>query len=529
MKKQHDTISFNNFKSFGEKMQTFSKKPITLVYGPNSMGKSSLLHFLLYIEYIRRGGEQSFTSYGSCFAGDLFDIGEFNNFVHGKDINRKISYKITFKNIEKISQIYGVDYKDVIDAGDAGFFELTDEEISLKIKDYIKIVNNDEFSVYSYKIRKIINMKKFQVLNDVNKTLKHPFYNFDSTIKFLEKYQRISKRSRRELLSHKVMRDVLRVFIELGGSDINNKDEIINNLPDCLRDILFNKENQKNEEIISELKNLFSRKCRVINSICFKLNNCNLDMIKKNKKNSNFFNYIGYYIIDSVSKFVEFFKCNKASKLIVKNKAFEELFEKEEALLSSFDLVGFVCEKKSCTLVDVFLLKIIENYLVWFENIFHGNDELIEKSIIEYINALRKVKNYNNISSFFEISQKSVGISLVNNCDNIWSAKDGKFSSECSKMLESNFFIMSNLIRDINNSFSDACYFSRKFFNKKITSIIMRHEFLSRSIIEVVLNFSNISLSVQYIAPLRYYPKRNELTYSLSNHKKWPAIFFFRC
>ena len=49
-------IGFNNFKAFGSKMQYFSKKPITLVYGPNSIGKSSFLHSQLYLEYLRALG-----------------------------------------------------------------------------------------------------------------------------------------------------------------------------------------------------------------------------------------------------------------------------------------------------------------------------------------------------------------------------------------------------------------------------------------------------------------------------------------
>jgi len=46
------SMKFNNFKAFGPKMQFFIKKPITLVYGPNSVDKSSLLHSQLYFEYI---------------------------------------------------------------------------------------------------------------------------------------------------------------------------------------------------------------------------------------------------------------------------------------------------------------------------------------------------------------------------------------------------------------------------------------------------------------------------------------------
>lgn len=46
-------IGFNNFKAFGPKMQYFTKKPITLIYGPNSVGKSSLIRALLFKEYLK--------------------------------------------------------------------------------------------------------------------------------------------------------------------------------------------------------------------------------------------------------------------------------------------------------------------------------------------------------------------------------------------------------------------------------------------------------------------------------------------
>jgi len=40
-------VSSNNFKAFGENLQKFSYKPIALVYGPNSSGKSGFLRYAL--------------------------------------------------------------------------------------------------------------------------------------------------------------------------------------------------------------------------------------------------------------------------------------------------------------------------------------------------------------------------------------------------------------------------------------------------------------------------------------------------
>ena len=71
-------VGFNNFKAFGENLQKFSDKPITLVYGPNSSGKSSFLHAMLYREYLLGGGDINLKR--SNFAGDELDLGWLENF-----------------------------------------------------------------------------------------------------------------------------------------------------------------------------------------------------------------------------------------------------------------------------------------------------------------------------------------------------------------------------------------------------------------------------------------------------------------
>ena len=43
-----ESISIGNFKAFGEQ-QKFTQKPIALLVGPNSSGKSSLIHALVLL------------------------------------------------------------------------------------------------------------------------------------------------------------------------------------------------------------------------------------------------------------------------------------------------------------------------------------------------------------------------------------------------------------------------------------------------------------------------------------------------
>ena len=83
-----NTIGFNNFKAFGEKMQTFARKPITLVYGANSIGKSALLHRELYMQYML-DKENTDVNQTDMF-GDEIDFGGFDRFVHGRDPKNSI-------------------------------------------------------------------------------------------------------------------------------------------------------------------------------------------------------------------------------------------------------------------------------------------------------------------------------------------------------------------------------------------------------------------------------------------------------
>lgn len=119
-------IGISNFKAFGPKMQYFTKKPITLIYGPNSVGKSSLIRALLFKEYLKsakgkfhyeepkienesnglidafiRGWNDAepVASYAKTDQfGDTYDIGTFKSTIHMHDISNTINYDIEYFN-----------------------------------------------------------------------------------------------------------------------------------------------------------------------------------------------------------------------------------------------------------------------------------------------------------------------------------------------------------------------------------------------------------------------------------------------
>ena len=81
-------------------------RPLTLVFGANSGGKSSLLHFLLWINdvIINRHLDVYFPS----AAGDAVDLGGFKQMRHGTDAATEVKVRtsLTVKDARKqLSQI----------------------------------------------------------------------------------------------------------------------------------------------------------------------------------------------------------------------------------------------------------------------------------------------------------------------------------------------------------------------------------------------------------------------------------------
>ena len=75
------SISIQNFKAFSDEVR-IDLRPITLLFGANSAGKSSVLHALQYTREIleRNNANADRTLQG----GDAVDLGGFLNLVHGR-------------------------------------------------------------------------------------------------------------------------------------------------------------------------------------------------------------------------------------------------------------------------------------------------------------------------------------------------------------------------------------------------------------------------------------------------------------
>ena len=89
-------ITLENFKAF-KKPQFIPIKPITLVYGQNSAGKSSIVHALAFLQHF-------FENPGACdpitqrVGWETFDLGGWNNLVYNHDNDATMKIGLQFSN-----------------------------------------------------------------------------------------------------------------------------------------------------------------------------------------------------------------------------------------------------------------------------------------------------------------------------------------------------------------------------------------------------------------------------------------------
>ncbi len=93
------SLGLANFKAFGPNLQTIPLRPITLIFGPNSSGKSSLLHFLLWMKDVVE--KQTLDVYKPSAGGNSVDLGGFRQCCYGADAKAAIHTCMEFELNEK--------------------------------------------------------------------------------------------------------------------------------------------------------------------------------------------------------------------------------------------------------------------------------------------------------------------------------------------------------------------------------------------------------------------------------------------
>lgn len=97
------SYSLENFKSFGSK-QKIPLKPITLIYGANSSGKSSIIHGYLFIREFLKTGKCDLSNF--TIGGELLDLGGYKQYLHKKEYaTRNLNLEIELENYRLVLEI----------------------------------------------------------------------------------------------------------------------------------------------------------------------------------------------------------------------------------------------------------------------------------------------------------------------------------------------------------------------------------------------------------------------------------------
>ena len=86
-----------NFKAFGSP-QTLPIRPITLIFGPNSSGKSSIFQSLLMLKQTIASPDKSDSP--RLYKGNLVDLGSFREFIHKHDVERQFSFRLKINQLD---------------------------------------------------------------------------------------------------------------------------------------------------------------------------------------------------------------------------------------------------------------------------------------------------------------------------------------------------------------------------------------------------------------------------------------------
>ncbi len=102
-------ISLTNFRSF-KSTQSIELAPVTLLFGPNSVGKSSVLMALAYVQQILSKGHCNPQKLDAL--GDK-TIGGFRALVHGQNLNESLKIRLDFAPDKTPFVYYGADVEEM--------------------------------------------------------------------------------------------------------------------------------------------------------------------------------------------------------------------------------------------------------------------------------------------------------------------------------------------------------------------------------------------------------------------------------
>ncbi|MBL0588303.1 DUF3696 domain-containing protein [Aeromonas veronii] len=188
-------FSIENFKSFKDK-QNMRMAPITLIYGPNSSGKSSIIQSLISIKHTTENNSPigSLKTHGS-----LIELGGFSSVVHKHDINSDISFGIKYTRNAHIEQspdegfILGRKQDRYVEMS-FSYGETANKKSSSYLNKYSFEITSSDIQQFKISLSNLFEKDRVKLLSSLDNLCKFKFSDNKSMDECLEYIQRRVKK-----------------------------------------------------------------------------------------------------------------------------------------------------------------------------------------------------------------------------------------------------------------------------------------------------------------------------------------------
>ena len=125
-------LGLRNFKAFGDVEQRAPMSKITLIYGPNSGGKSSIIQAILMLKQSALEAGNASTIWGLVTRGEYVDLGSYAALLHNHDQEKPLGINLTYGH--GISQLSAqMAFNGVTDVNEKGEVYQKDSAILTKV------------------------------------------------------------------------------------------------------------------------------------------------------------------------------------------------------------------------------------------------------------------------------------------------------------------------------------------------------------------------------------------------------------
>lgn len=288
-----NSLNLNNFRCFSSE-QNIPLSPITLIYGPNSSGKSSLLKSLVVMKQTL---EEASSNTNLITKGQYTDIGNFKDFINNHDTKKKYSIKFQFdltkqKNNRYIRPYYRMYLSKSISKISIEFFYRNStsqnnvlNSINLYINDELQpFLNIERTSKKSNITSKFYRMRysNFQSTknnNDTPNLYEVKNINWESSF-FQETWKSFIEKSKKEKYAEKIATKVHHLEEVLKKENNNARQRnLFSNSPEKLNEEISAYKkcvdflNKNNEEMLNdfkdEIKNFYSQNYLIFTNVIF--------------------------------------------------------------------------------------------------------------------------------------------------------------------------------------------------------------------------------------------------------------------